>query len=147
MIIICDIDKTLADNAHREHYLLQPKKDWDSFFKAASEDTVIWPIRDLIVYLKDNHRIVFLTGRPDKYHIETAIWLRDNGIVNFFRPTSHKLIFRPNNNYEKDYIFKSRVVQELGLNNIWFAIDDSPEVIKAYRELGIFTIDPVQHKG
>ena len=31
-IVICDIDGTIADNSHRQHYLLG-KKDWKKFFR------------------------------------------------------------------------------------------------------------------
>ena len=36
-IILCDIDGTVADNSHRQHFL-EGKKDWDGFFDALDLD-------------------------------------------------------------------------------------------------------------
>jgi 2-hydroxy-3-keto-5-methylthiopentenyl-1-phosphate phosphatase len=39
-IVICDIDGTIANNDHRQHFL-EGKKDWDGFFSSLSEDKPI----------------------------------------------------------------------------------------------------------
>ena len=37
-IVLCDIDGTVANNDHRQHYL-EGKKDWDGFFSELINDT------------------------------------------------------------------------------------------------------------
>ncbi len=37
-IVIFDIDGTLADNSHRQHFLEGGKKDWKGFFDAMVDD-------------------------------------------------------------------------------------------------------------
>ena len=70
-IILCDIDGTVANNDHRQHFL-EGKKDWDGFFDALDKDEPIYPIINKIVkeqqYGKD---IIFLTGRPERYRNTT----------------------------------------------------------------------------
>jgi len=74
-IVICDIDGTIANNDHRQHFL-EGKKDWDGFFSSLSEDKPIFEIINKINNLNfKGHKITFLTGRPEKYRGETKKWL------------------------------------------------------------------------
>ena len=41
--VICDIDGTIADNSHRQHYL-EGKRDWKSFFEGIENDKPILKI-------------------------------------------------------------------------------------------------------
>jgi len=36
--VIFDIDGTLSDNSHRQHFLEQKHKDWEGFFKECEKD-------------------------------------------------------------------------------------------------------------
>ena len=42
-IVLCDIDGTIANNDHRQHYL-EDKKDWDGFFAELINDAPIYKI-------------------------------------------------------------------------------------------------------
>ena len=74
-IVICDIDGTVANNDHRQHFL-EGKKDWDGFFSNLINDK---PIHQIINKVKDlesqGNKIAFLTGRPERYRAETKRWL------------------------------------------------------------------------
>jgi hypothetical protein len=54
-IILCDIDGTVANNDHRQHFL-EGKKDWDGFFDKLDEDE---PIRPIINKVIENNKILF----------------------------------------------------------------------------------------
>jgi hypothetical protein len=73
MIIIVDIDDTLADTSHREH-LIQ-SEGWDAFHEAGKEDKPIKAMVDLIEALHCDpetvHEIIALTARPEKYRQQT----------------------------------------------------------------------------
>tara|TARA_B100000795_G_C22636774_1_gene374842 strand:- start:55 stop:219 length:165 start_codon:yes stop_codon:yes gene_type:complete len=51
-IILCDIDGTVANNDHRQHFL-DGKKDWDGFFDALNKDK---PIHSIINKIIDEKR-------------------------------------------------------------------------------------------
>ena len=76
-IILCDIDGTVANNDHRQHFL-DGKKDWDGFFSELLNDVPIMPIINLV---NEEHfsgkEIVFLTGRPERYRYSTTLWLKE----------------------------------------------------------------------
>ena len=75
-IVICDIDGTIADNSHRQHYLLG-KKDWKNFFLAIDKDKPILKILKKIECLyQDGFQIIFVTGRPEEYRELTQKWLK-----------------------------------------------------------------------
>ena len=91
-IILCDIDGTVANNDHRQHYL-EGKKDWDGFFSELVNDLPIYEIIDQIINEHNNGKeIVFLTGRPDRYRMSTQTWLQKY----FDFPL--KVVMRPDNN-------------------------------------------------
>ena len=74
-IVICDIDGTIADNNHRQHFL-EGKKDWEAFFSSADQDKPIKNIIQEIISLhKKDHEIIFVSGRPDLYRTLTKKWL------------------------------------------------------------------------
>ena len=91
-IILCDIDGTVADNSHRQHFL-EEKKDWDGFFDALDLDE---PIYEIINKMNDEHNqgreIIFLTGRPERYRDPTENWLKQ--YFNF----PLRVVTRPNDN-------------------------------------------------
>ena len=53
-IILCDIDGTVANNEHRQHYL-KNQKDWKSFFDEMVNDI---PIHDVINKIIEEKKIV-----------------------------------------------------------------------------------------
>ena len=58
-IILCDIDGTVANNDHRQHFL-EGKKDWDGFFDKLDEDEPIRPIINKVIENnKSGKKIIF----------------------------------------------------------------------------------------
>ncbi|MGW3264333.1 phosphatase domain-containing protein [Streptomyces sp. NPDC001056] len=74
-IAVFDLDNTLADTAHRQHFLRTRPKDWDGFFGAAPADP---PLAEGVALARKSARdceIVYLTGRPERYRRDTRDWL------------------------------------------------------------------------
>ncbi|MFI8816026.1 MULTISPECIES: phosphatase domain-containing protein [unclassified Streptomyces] len=79
-LAVFDLDGTLADTAHRQHFLEGRTKDWDSFFTAAVDDP---PLRDgvaLALTSAEECEIVYLTGRPERCRRDTVEWLARQGL-------------------------------------------------------------------
>ena len=76
-IVLCDIDGTVANNDHRQHYL-EGKKDWDGFFSELINDS---PIKHVIKRINqevlNGNEIIFITGRPERYRYSTNFWLKE----------------------------------------------------------------------
>ena len=75
VIAVLDIDGVLADASHRQHFLDGRPKDWDAFFAAVGDDTVIEAGRARLTELATDHRIVLLSGRPERTRVDTQAWL------------------------------------------------------------------------
>ena len=97
-IILCDIDGTVANNDHRQHFL-EGKKDWDGFFDALDKDKPISLIINKIIRENESGKnIIFLTGRPERYRKTTRDWLTKyfnfvTGLVTTYRPHIYFFFF------------------------------------------------------
>ena len=96
-IVLCDIDGTIANNDHRQHFL-EGKKDWDGFFSELSNDLPIQKVIDKVIEEHSNGKeIVFVTGRPERHRSETEKWLKK-----YFK-FPIKIFMRPDNNQKNIY--------------------------------------------
>ena len=81
-IVICDIDGTIANNDHRQHFL-EGKKDWDGFFSDLINDKPIHEIIKKVRHLESQgNKIIFLSGRPEKTRKETIEVIKNGLIAN-----------------------------------------------------------------
>ena len=105
--VIVDIDGTIADNTHRNHFLNNKKKDWDSYRELAINDDVH---DDVIIVLKAlkaiGCKLVLCTGRMERERTMTVDWLRKNDIFNMFSV----LYMRKENDHREDYIVKKELL-------------------------------------
>lgn len=142
--VICDLDGTLSDGTHRLHLL--PTKDlhltesWSEFNRAAMHDT---PIRSTLSVVNglwvSGFGVIILTGRSDEVRAETVQWLAEHGVK------YDALIMRRQTDNRKDTIIKEEVLRAIGLENIVCAFDDSPGVVKHFRDLGITTYQVTEY--
>lgn len=83
MLIIFDLDGTLSDGKHREHYVTRPvgEKDWRAYFAACDDDRPIFPIvTALRAFVTAGHDVEIWTGRSDEVADKTAAWLEKHGL-------------------------------------------------------------------
>lgn len=134
--IIVDIDGTIADNTHRQHFLSGNNKQWDNFFNACYRDKVYEDTVSLIkLLINKDIEIFFVTGRKEKYRNQTESWL-DTYTKLFPLKNSH-LIMRENEDWSKDYLYKYNIVNMLKEDYDIFAIfEDNTDCINMYREQG-----------
>ncbi|AEY93156.1 hypothetical protein AQJ11_10010 [Streptomyces corchorusii] len=79
-LAVFDLDNTLADTAHRQHFLESRPRDWDAFFAAAPQDP---PIAEGVALAVESARaceVVYLTGRPERCRRDTLEWLAAHGL-------------------------------------------------------------------
>lgn len=143
-IAIVDLDGTLSDGTHRLHLL--PTKDlhltesWSVFNGAAIGDKPIQNTIDVVNTLWEaGMGVIILTGRSDEVETDTLIWL-DRYKVKF-----DYLIMRRAEDNRKDTVIKEEVLRAIGLEHIKCAFDDSPNVIKHFRSLGITTYQVTEY--
>lgn len=65
-LAVFDLDGTLADTAHRQHFLEGPKRDWNGFFAAAPDDPPLAEGVALVLASAEECEVVYLTGRPER---------------------------------------------------------------------------------
>lgn len=136
--IICDIDGTLANCAHRVMYVDgSVRKDWNKFNALSVNDTVNeWCLNLVRAYNEAGYKIIFLTARsgsPETKKI-TEQWLQNN--VGFI---PHILLMRKENDYRTDFITKQEIynLEVAPYYDVEVAIDDKLAVCQMFRSCGI----------
>jgi predicted kinase len=137
-LIVCDIDGTIADIRHRQHWASGENKNWDRFFAEMDKDTVRKGVLMMLKeYSKKDHEVIFVSARPEDYREVTEKWLAENVDVPYLA-----LIMRPSKDKREDSIVKTEIYNKYLKNvDIETVIDDRPRVIAAWRSLGLPVID------
>ena len=135
-IILCDIDGTVANNDHRQHFL-EDKKDWDGFFSELVNDQPIQIIIDKVIQEQASGKeIVFLTGRPERYRYSTMLWLKE--FFNF----EFRLLMREDDDQSNKVIVKDRIFREnFNHDEIYCVIDNDQKLLEMWREKKLKTLD------
>jgi len=131
-IVICDIDGTIANNDHRQHFL-EGKKDWDGFFSELYKDKPIFEIIDKVNSLEnEGHKIYFLTGRPEKYKLQTKDWLKKYFTFDL------ELLMRNNSDRRNKIEIKKELFQTyLSSFEIKVIFENDPNLICLWKKLGL----------
>ncbi|MEU9028094.1 hypothetical protein [Streptomyces sp. NPDC048383] len=79
-LAVFDLDNTLADTAHRQHFLEGRPRNWDGFFGAAPADPPLARGVALAVESATDCEVVYLTGRPERCRADTVAWLARHGL-------------------------------------------------------------------
>lgn len=134
-IILCDIDGTIANNDHRQHFL-EGKKDWDGFFSELINDEPIFPIINKVIEEHNTGKdIVFLTGRPERYRYSTTLWLKE--YFNF----ELKILMRKDNDQNNKLKVKKEIFEEnFKAEEIAYIIDNDNDLVSMWSSMGIKTV-------
>ena len=135
-IVLCDIDGTIANNDHRQHFL-EGKKDWEGFFSELINDEPIFPIINKVIeQYNAGKEIVFLTGRPERYRNVTTEWLKR------YFDFEIKLLMRKNKDHKNKLIIK-REIFELNFNvkDIFLIFENDKELIAMWEDIGANIFD------
>lgn len=79
-LAVFDLDGTLADSGHRQHYLEGRRRDWDGFFAAAVDDPPLAEGVRLALDSAGSCEVRYLTGRPERCRRDTVAWLEEQGL-------------------------------------------------------------------
>ena len=133
LFVVFDLDGTLADDSHRQHFLQRDPKAWSEYFSACELDP---PIRQMIRVLNDlAHRgsqVEVWTGRNEDVRPETERWLVENHVAH------DRLRMRPSKDYRSQIDLKSDWLAQASRKPD-LAFDDNMTVVRWWRERGILT--------
>lgn len=124
--IICDLDGTLA--------LLNGRNPYDA--STCDKDLLNEPVAEIIRrFQSGGHRILFLTGREDKYSEPTLRFLHKHLGENF----PFELTMRKTDDHRKDAVIKEEFLKQQILPQYYvdFVLDDRNQVVDMWRRLGI----------
>lgn len=143
-IIICDMDGTLADCGHRQHYVKDGNREWDNFFAGCADDPINERIRYLLTHLSrdgccspgrcecNKPILLIVSARPiGQCGIATEDWLRKHNIG------YDHLFMRQGGDHRPDTVIKQEILDHLPKERIALVLDDRGSVVKMWRDNGL----------
>jgi len=129
--VICDIDGTLA--------LFGDKNPYERDF---INDRINDPVVEILgMYTNLGYKIIIVSGRKDIYRDVTERWLKRHEIsydLLYMRKTAPIGTQEPKDIIVKREIYDTYIKDKY---NVYFVIDDRPQVIRLWRELGLPVFD------
>lgn len=128
-VIIVDMDGTLADMGDRNPFDASTCED------DKPREFVLSLLRT--IRMSNGVATIILSGREEKYREQTQRWLDKHCIQ------THMMFMRATGDGRKDSIVKEEIYRkEIEPNfNVKWVIDDRPQVIRMWRELGLPVLD------
>ncbi|WP_329558464.1 hypothetical protein OG711_04545 [Streptomyces uncialis] len=131
-LAVFDLDGTLADTAHRAHFLESRPRDWSAFFAAAPDDPPLAEGVALARESADECEVLYLTGRPERCRRDTVDWLAAQGLPD------GRLLMRRNDDRRPARRTKLEALERLRrTRDIRVFVDDDELVCDAARRAGI----------
>ena len=147
MDMIFDIDGTLVDITHRLHFIKNKPKNWEKFYEEIKNDRIIEEMGLLLntIILNPSNRVVFCTGRHEKYRETTEIQISEITnqqlplVNNKTEESPFPLYMRKNNDFRPDYEVKSEILDSLIKDGFQpkLVFDDRTSVVEMWRSRGI----------
>jgi FMN phosphatase YigB (HAD superfamily) len=131
--IIVDLDGTLSDSSHRQHYMEKKPKDWKSFYDGMVDDKPNDWCKWLVAHFRETHAIILVSGRPDDYKEKTEKWLSRYGIY------YNVLHMRKAGDFRNDFIIKKEIYDAHIKPDyqVEFCVDDRKQVVDMLRAEGL----------
>lgn len=143
MLIVFDIDGTLANIEHRLDYVRSKPKNWKAFDAGIPNDAVNPYVAEAFHSLKDaGHAVILASGRNERSRAATEQWFADNGLRGW-----QKLYMRKADDFRSDDIVKREILDEIVADygkKPDMVFDDRPRVVRMWREEGIFVFNVYQ---
>jgi phosphoglycolate phosphatase-like HAD superfamily hydrolase len=132
---IFDVDGTLANVDPYLHYVRGSNRDYEAFHEASIDAL---PNVDVVEMLNnavaDQHAIIVVTSRKDRWRGLTSLWLMKNNLI------SHALFMRSDEDNRPDYEVKKDILDKIDKHwKVVHAIDDNPNVIRLWEDNNIPT--------
>lgn len=139
---IFDIDGTLANNEHRQHHLLNGKREWNEFFAKQHLDEPYEPVFELLrMLIATGNKCIIITGRMENHRQDSLEWIWEHyGAFN-----ADDLIMRPNGDQTEDDELKWNITQKYLNDNpelkLVALFDDRHRIIDKFREHGVYVFE------
>ena len=147
-VAIIDVDGTLADTTHRQHFVRYNPKNFDAFYAAMQYDPVIektaQTVRDM--YAND-WTIIIATGREnktvtDRTNLDVTIdWLEQNDIP------FDEIFIREYNDHRPDHVVKRDILEKVRAKHgePLIVFDDRQQVVDFWRSEGMVVHQVNEH--
>ena len=136
-VILCDVDGTLANTEHREHFLTVRPRKWKEYLEAANEDKPYEDIVWLVKLLKETgNKILIVTARSEKEREQTKNWLdKIAGLEGVY----DKIYMRGSEDYRDHTIVKKELLDDIRSDGYdpFMVLDDHNGVVEMWRNIGI----------
>lgn len=112
-------------------------KDWMSFYESMDDDKPsVWCTEILKTFHYAGYRLIFVSGRPERYRERTELWLLKK--ARFLRDW-YSLFMRLEKDNRPDFQMKEEVYHRyIEPNyNVLFILEDRKQCVDMYRELGL----------
>ena len=143
MLIVFDIDGTLANIEHRLGFVRSKPKNWKAFDAGIPNDKVNPHVAEVFHSLSAaRNTIVLASGRNERSREATVAWLTDNNLH-----TWDKLYMRKADDFRGDDIVKREILDEIIADygkKPDMVFDDRPRVVRMWRDNGIFVFNVYQ---
>lgn len=130
-LAVFDLDGTLAETGHRQHFLERQPRDWKGFFAALHRDP---PLDEGLRRVREaavDCDVVYLTGRPERCRRDTLAWLAGHGLPD------GRLLMRGNADRRPARAVKLEVLRGLAQGReIRMLVDDDELVCDAAERAG-----------
>jgi len=135
MIVIFDLDGTLALIDHRRHLVENRQAsndDWRTFFAACIDDEPNVPVITILQSLKyQGFEIIIFSGRSDEVRPQTENWLQKHNIP------YDRLVMRKEGDHRPDEKLKRNWLKGMDKSKILCVFDDRDKVVRMWREEGL----------
>jgi phosphoglycolate phosphatase-like HAD superfamily hydrolase len=142
MLIVFDLDGTLANIEHRLDYVRSKPKNWAAFDAGIPNDKVNEPVAAVFrEFAVDQafHDIVLASGRNERSRQATEDWLAANRLTGW-----QKLYMRPADDFRGDDIVKREMLDDI-ISDYGkkpdMVFDDRKRVVDMWRRNGIWVFD------
>jgi predicted kinase len=132
--VLCDLDGTLA--------LIHGRSPYDAS-DCDVKDLPNWPvIETILAHYKAGRKIIFCSGREDKFRPETIRFIEKYCLVKDTkgdRPIEYQLHMRKTDDFRKDSIIKEEIYENQieGQYNVLCVLDDRNQVVDFWRSKGL----------
>jgi FMN phosphatase YigB (HAD superfamily) len=134
-LFVFDLDGTLADCAHRAHFINRVNEehtDWELFHAEAHRDVLIEPVRAILYALiKTGSAVEIWTGRSENYRRQSEEWLTLNDI-----PSELLTFMRAKNDRRPDTVVKREFLGRSAMRPAAI-FEDRARVVAMWRAEGI----------
>lgn len=142
--VLVDVDGTLADNTHRQHFVRSKPRNWPAFNARIHLDAPIEPVIHTVKALKASGLdVVIVTARTADMKEATIKWLHE---VADLEGVYSAIYTRDEKDYRDDSIVKMELLDQIIADGYqpMMVLDDRNRVVAAWRARGIpcFQVQP-----